>query len=79
MIHNHPAWMRGLLGEAKMRRSFLPWMLLLASAPAGGAAAAAPKAARGMVVPFIQDDYARAVSEAKAKKRPLFIEAWAPW
>jgi hypothetical protein len=32
-----------------------------------------------MVVPFIQDDYARAVAEAKAKKLPLFIEAWAPW
>jgi hypothetical protein len=61
-----------------MRRSFLPWMLLLASAPVGGTAAAAPEA-RGKVVPFIQDDYARAVSEAKAKKLPLFIEAWAPW
>ena len=62
-----------------MRRSFLPFFLMLASAPAGGAAIAAPEAARGMVVPFIQDDYARALAEAKAKKLPLFIEAWAPW
>ena len=61
-----------------MRRSFLSWFLLLASAPAG-AAIAAPEAARGLVVPFIQDDYARGVAEAKAKKLPLFIEAWAPW
>jgi hypothetical protein len=30
-------------------------------------------------VPFIEDDYKRALAEAKAKKRPLFIEAWAPW
>ena len=62
-----------------MRRSFVPWILLLAGAPAGAAAAAAPAPARPMVVPFIQDDYARALNEAKAKKLPLFIEAWAPW
>jgi len=30
-------------------------------------------------VPFIEDDYKRALAEAKARKRPLFIEAWAPW
>ncbi len=30
-------------------------------------------------VPFIEDDYKRALAEARAKKRPLFIEAWAPW
>jgi hypothetical protein len=30
-------------------------------------------------LPFIEDDYPRAVAEAKAKKLPLFIEAWAPW
>ena len=30
-------------------------------------------------LPFIDDDYPRALAEAKAKKLPLFIEAWAPW
>ncbi len=30
-------------------------------------------------VPFIEDDYARAVSQAKAKNVPLFVETWAPW
>ena len=30
-------------------------------------------------VPFIENDYTRAVSEAKAKNVPLFVEAWAPW
>ena len=30
-------------------------------------------------LPFIDDDYPRAVAEAKAKNLPLFIEAWAPW
>ena len=31
------------------------------------------------VLPFIADDYTRAVAEARARKVPLFIEAWAPW
>ncbi len=28
---------------------------------------------------FIEDDYARALAEARATKRPLFIDAWAAW
>ena len=30
-------------------------------------------------LPFIDDDYARARAEARARRLPLFIEAWAPW
>ena len=30
-------------------------------------------------LPFINDDYGRALAEAKARNLPLFIEAWAPW
>ena len=30
-------------------------------------------------VPFIEDDFTRAASQAKAKNVPLFVEAWAPW
>jgi hypothetical protein len=30
-------------------------------------------------VPFIADDYAKALHEARARKVPIFIEAWAPW
>jgi hypothetical protein len=32
-----------------------------------------------IVVPFINDDYPRALAEARAKRVPIFIEAWAPW
>lgn len=32
-----------------------------------------------IVLPFIHDDYDRALAEARARKVPLFIEAWAPW
>ena len=44
-----------------------------------GNAAALEKAATPPVLPFIQDDYDRALAEARARNVPLFIEAWAPW
>jgi hypothetical protein len=69
-----------------------PWLLLLATlcaAPLHAAAASragtpagrpgARAVARESALPFIDDDYTRAVAEAKARKVPLFIEAWAPW
>ena len=31
------------------------------------------------VLPFVENDYARALDEARTKKKPLFIDAWAPW
>jgi hypothetical protein len=31
------------------------------------------------LLPFVADDYANALAEARAQKLPLFIEAWAPW
>jgi hypothetical protein len=45
---------------------------------------AAPAVARGAegldkALPFVVDDYAKALGEARAQKLPLFIEAWAPW
>lgn len=42
---------------------------------------AAPAAADGpdKALPFVADDYAKALAEARAQKLPLFIEAWAPW
>lgn len=30
-------------------------------------------------LPFIDDDYAKALSDATARKLPLFIDVWAPW
>ena len=30
-------------------------------------------------LPFIEDDYARGLAEARARNLPLFIEVWAPW
>ena len=31
------------------------------------------------VLPFVHDDYANALAQARARKLPLFIDAWAPW
>jgi hypothetical protein len=30
-------------------------------------------------LPFIEDDYPRAVAEAKSRGLPLFVDTWAPW
>lgn len=31
------------------------------------------------MLPFIEDDYPRALAEARAKNKPIFVDAWAPW
>jgi hypothetical protein len=41
-------------------------------------ASAAP-AKHTSVLPFIHDDYSKALSEARARKLPIFIETSAPW
>ena len=28
---------------------------------------------------FIDDDYGKAVAQARASKKPIFVETWAPW
>ncbi len=52
-----------------------------AIAVAGITGCASPHPAKGAreVLPFVADDYARALSEAKARKLPIFVECWAPW
>ena len=30
-------------------------------------------------IPFIEDDYTKAIARAKEKNVPVFVEAWAPW
>ena len=31
------------------------------------------------VLPFIDNDYSKALAEAKKKNVPIFVDAWAPW
>ena len=49
------------------------------SAPARAARPAAATSAWKPVVPFIEDDFGRALALAKERKLPVFIEGWAPW
>ena len=30
-------------------------------------------------LPFIENDYAKALARARAKNVPIFADAWAPW
>jgi len=39
----------------------------------------APMARAKEVLPFIENDYTKALAQAKSKKVPLFVDAWAPW
>jgi len=50
-----------------------------ARAAAGSTPARVAPSGPRMVLPFIRDDYTRALAEARSRKVPLFIEAWAPW
>lgn len=49
--------------------------LLAPAAPIATTAAASPAAA----ITFLENDYPRALAEARARHLPLFIDAWAPW
>ena len=41
--------------------------------------ASPPAAAARPALPFIDDDYPKALAQARARKVPIFAEAWAPW
>ena len=58
-------------------------LVAFAAACGGSEGALRPKASTkldgGESLPFLHDDYARALAEAKQTKRPIFVDAWAPW
>ncbi|HEX9163040.1 MAG TPA: hypothetical protein VF980_15145 [Thermoanaerobaculia bacterium] len=41
-------------------------------------ASAAPAFAKE-VLPFIENDFSKAVARAKTTHEPIFVDAWAPW
>ena len=62
-------------------RTHLASLLVVGLLACTASRTSAPETAvhEGAPLPFIQDDYARALSEAKAKGVPLFVDTWAPW
>jgi hypothetical protein len=53
-------------------------LFALAFLLATGAPAASPPSGKP-VLPFLENDYNKALSLAREKKVPIFVEAWAPW
>lgn len=43
------------------------------------AALAAPTSAGTQVLPWIDDDYPKALAQARARNLPIFVDNWAPW
>jgi len=56
-------------------KSIRPLLVGIALASLG----AAPSAPVKHVLPFIHDDYPKALAEARSRKVPIFIETSAPW
>jgi thiol-disulfide isomerase/thioredoxin len=66
----------------RVRRSVPVLGFLLAGLPLVGSpavAGGATAAAKAPALPFIEDDYAGALAEARRTGKPLFVDAWAPW
>jgi hypothetical protein len=61
----------------------LAWLIgagpTIASAPANATALKSVTGPWKPAVPFIEDDFGRALALAKERKLPVFIEGWAPW
>jgi len=58
------------------RRAHVSWVV--GSLALAASSIATPRA-RAAELPFIADDLPRAVAEARERRQPIFIEAWAPW
>jgi hypothetical protein len=50
-----------------------------AEAPRAPNAPAAPPAESAAPLPFLENDFAAALSLAQERNLPLFVEVWAPW
>jgi hypothetical protein len=59
--------------------SLLVMGLLACTAARTSAVTEAPAAHATAPLPFIEDDYSRALSEAKSRGLPLFVDTWAQW
>ena len=55
-----------------LRRALIPVLLLTAMS------VAADKD-KPPALPFVENDYEKALAQAKSAGRPLFVEVWAPW
>lgn len=56
-------------------------LLILASCarPGGEAGPPIPEVGGHFELPWIADDYPKALAEARARQLPIFVDSWAPW
>lgn len=54
-------------------------LALAAVAPGPASGLTSAPAPRASSLPWVVDDWPRALSLAKARKVPIFVENWAPW
>ena len=59
--------------------SLLPWVIASLLVAQCGGKSTSPRSVVPAALPFVQDDYAAALAQARQLKIPLFIESWAPW
>ena len=53
--------------------------ILAALLAASGLSPGSPATSAKEVLPFIADDYPKALAAARAENKPIFLETWAPW
>lgn len=66
-----------MLGVGNMARTAFPFVLGLMVVAAVSSIEGA--ATRTQTLPFIENDFEKALSSANKSRKPLFIEVWAPW
>ena len=57
-------------------RSRFPAILLFSALILGASVMASGQKAS---LPFVEDDYAQVLAQARTQNLPLFVEIWAPW
>ncbi len=62
-----------------MKKRMFGMMLGIAAAAAGCAPTGPAPSVGARALTFIEDDWTRALAEARERQVPLFVEAWAPW
>ena len=64
-----------------MKLRFKRSLAVLAAAAVFALSAAVAVAQPGAkhVLPFVEDDYAAALKQARATHKPIFVDVWAPW
>jgi len=63
----------------RLTRSIATGLAVASAGLLAGSCASSTGAKRAEVLPFVEDDYARAVRDAKARKLPIFADVWTPW